>query len=603
MLFHAAAGDAATKKNEILEPYLDRIVGPNASPRGAMLNMELFPYFTSRQMLNYCKELGYFARLVPKGNHTFIHIQTQDARVNEKRVAKMTTFMDEVMSVKVPMQMKSGLASSLDKFDQFMDRAGSRILETTNTSALYSQRAFGGDQLMRPVASVEAPPFPPQMLASRQGLPMSKLKDQVLELIRTNQTTVVSGATGSGKSTQLPQYILDELDPGTVNRIMVVQPRRISATSLARRVSDERGCTLGSHVGYQVRNDKKLSPATQILFVTTGILLRRFAGDPTLRGFSHVVMDEVHERSLEGDFCLAILKRVMRLRKDLKLVAMSATFKSSLFAEYLTLDPTRPAQSFNVPGISHPVKIIPLEEILRDTRIQIMPNDLNQPPRLNTSRPMQSAANKMLLKMSSDEVDQVKRTAKKRYADFPPNVMQSMATLHPVFSAKLSPGSRLGLAIWEINIITQVLLRIHAAIRTNRSPNGAVLVFLPGWDDISTVKSAIESMPTLSRACTVLPLHSSISPEEQRLVFEKVPDGQIKVVLATNVAETGITISKYTPSLANRQATLSTLSTLARSRRATSIPTPASNRSPSNGSPKPTPSSVPGAQVRRIPTL
>ncbi|KAJ9070858.1 hypothetical protein DSO57_1003321 [Entomophthora muscae] len=541
--YHVATKDGDTKADNLLEPYLEKIIGPNANPKGVKLNMQLFPYFNSKQMVAYCKEMGFIAKVIKERKQTFLQVQSLDGRIEEKKAAKMASYMDELMSVTVPMEVRDGLSRSLDRFDEFMDRVGNKVLEATNTAALYSERASGGVQLMRPVRKIETPPFPPQMVEARQRLPMTKLKDQVLDLIRNNQATVVSGATGSGKSTQLPQYMLDDLGPDQVSRIIVVQPRRISATSLARRVCDERGCTLGQQVGYQVRNDKKLSPATQILFVTTGILLRRFAGDPTLSGFSHVVMDEVHERSLESDFCLAILKRVMAVRKDLKLVAMSATFKSSLFTEYLTLDAARPAQSYDVPGISYPVKVIPLEEILQDAQVHLVPNDLNQPPRPNSVRSTQSAANKMLMKMSSDELDVVKQEVAQRYDSFSQNVKHSMAILHPVFSAKLSPGSRLGLAIWEVNIIIQILQRIHSAIRSNRSPKGAVLVFLPGWNDISAIKFAIDKSPVLSRYCTVLPLHSAVSPEEQRLVFEEVPENRIKVVLATNVAETGITIN------------------------------------------------------------
>ncbi|KAI0244520.1 hypothetical protein L0F63_000444 [Massospora cicadina] len=541
-IHRSLAYEAAQREDPTLDPtpsqenpllaYLGQIF-TSTDPQGVKINLANFPNYSHQQMLRFCEEIGMKGRVLRRKQVTYLTIKPNPVTQTESfeedsRPDKMTKALEQLMPVEISSDMKPKLVHSLNKFDRFMKSTGNKIREAQTQAAHNFNQARYGDQLSRPVARLINAAPPPEMLAARQRLPVAQLKDEVLQLIRDHQAIVISGATGSGKSTQLPQYMLDELGPEQVTRILVVQPRRISATSLARRVSDERGQTLGQQVGYQVRTDKRVSPSTQILFVTTGILLRRFAIDPTLQGFSHIIMDEVHERTLEGDFCLAILKRVMKVRKDLKLVAMSATFKSALFSSYLTLDPALPAKSYDIPGVTYPVEVIPLEAILRETQLRISPEDLNQPPK-GTS----------CLTKTRELCEQVAL----KYNGFPLNVKSSMVVLDFVFSDKLPPGARLGLAIWEIKVILQVLTHIHRSIKQRKTPPGAVLVFLPGWDDITTVKYAIEQAGALASSCTVLPLHSAISPEEQRRVFDAVPADQTKVVLATNVAETGITIS------------------------------------------------------------
>ena len=131
----------------------------------------------------------------------------------------------------------------------------------------------------------------------------------------SNQALVVSGETGCGKTTQVPQFLLDDMiesERGASCSIICTQPRRISAVSVAERVADERGEKIGQSVGYQIRLESKKSASTRLLFCTTGILLRRLQGDPELRGVSHVVVDEAHERDLNIDLTLMVLRDVVR---------------------------------------------------------------------------------------------------------------------------------------------------------------------------------------------------------------------------------------------------------------------------------------------------
>ena len=176
-----------------------------------------------------------------------------------------------------------------------------------------------------------------RMAAARAKLPAATKRSDVLTALANNAVLVVSGETGCGKTTQVPQFILDdaiENGRGAAVNIICTQPRRISAMGVATRVAAERCEPLGQTVGYQIRLESKRSHMTRLLFCTTGVLLRRLHGDGELKGVSHVIIDEVHERSLQSDFLLIILKEVLRVRPSLRIVLMSATINANLFSSY-----------------------------------------------------------------------------------------------------------------------------------------------------------------------------------------------------------------------------------------------------------------------------
>ena len=148
-------------------------------------------------------------------------------------------------------------------------------------------------------------------------LPVAQLKEQLLYTIETYPITIVVGETGSGKTTQIPRYLFDSGWCNDGKQIAVTQPRRIAATSVAARVAEELGTPLGQRVGYSIRFEDVTSAATQVKFVTDGLLLREMLVDPLLKRYSVIMIDEAHERSLSSDILLSVLKKVMRKREDL----------------------------------------------------------------------------------------------------------------------------------------------------------------------------------------------------------------------------------------------------------------------------------------------
>ncbi|XP_023531681.1 DExH-box ATP-dependent RNA helicase DExH5, mitochondrial-like isoform X2 [Cucurbita pepo subsp. pepo] len=210
-----------------------------------------------------------------------------------------------------------------------------------------------------------------EMLEFRKKLPAYKEKDALLTTISQNQVIIISGETGCGKTTQVPQFILEsEIESlrGAVCSIICTQPRRISAMSVSERVASERGEKLGESVGYKVRLEGMKGRDTHLLFCTTGILLRRLLVDRNLKGVTHVIVDEIHERGMNEDFLLIVLKDLLPRRPELRLILMSATLDAELFSSYFG-----GAQIIYIPGFTHPVKTHFLEDILEMTGYRLTP--------------------------------------------------------------------------------------------------------------------------------------------------------------------------------------------------------------------------------------
>ncbi|KAK3023562.1 hypothetical protein RJ639_044212, partial [Escallonia herrerae] len=370
-----------------------------------------------------------------------------------------------------------------------------------------------------------------KMQEFRKSLPAYKERDALLNIISQNQVVVVSGETGCGKTTQLPQYILEseiEAARGSVCSIICTQPRRISAMSVAERVAAERGENLGDSVGYKVRLEGMRGRDTRLLFCTTGILLRRLLVDRMLKGVTHVIVDEIHERGMNEDFLLIVLKDLLPRRPELRLILMSATLNSELFSSYFGGAPM-----IHIPGFTYPVRSHFLENILETTGY-----------RLTAYNQIDNYGQEKMWKMQ-------KQTLRKRKSQIASavelilNLNLEQDALEAVDFREYSPRTRESLSCWNpdsmgFNLIEHVLCHICR----NERP-GAVLLFMTGWDDINSLKDQLQSHPILGDPSKVLLLacHGSMASSEQKLIFDKPEDGVRKIVLATNMAETSITIN------------------------------------------------------------
>ena len=189
------------------------------------------------------------------------------------------------------------------------------------------------ERLTQAQADLDASAEHEAMRAVRRALPAHASRGELLGALATSQTLVICGETGCGKSTQVPQFILEEAvaaGRGAACTVLIAQPRRVAAISLAERVAAERGERVGGSVGYSIRHDGVHSATTtRLLFCTSGVILRRLQEDPTLDGVSHIIVDEAHERTADGDFLLMVLRRLLRKRADLRAVLMSATLDAA----------------------------------------------------------------------------------------------------------------------------------------------------------------------------------------------------------------------------------------------------------------------------------
>ncbi|KAJ3289164.1 hypothetical protein HK104_007684 [Borealophlyctis nickersoniae] len=200
------------------------------------------------------------------------------------------------------------------------------------------------------------------ILEKRRGLPVHKQREDFLKLYQQNQTLIFVGETGSGKTTQIPQFILYDEQPQLKGKMIAcTQPRRVAAMSVAKRVAEELDVALGSEVGYSIRFEDATSNKTLLKYMTDGMLLREAMNDPLLERYSAIMLDEAHERTLSTDILMGLLKEVCRKRRDLKVIVMSATLDAGKFQKYFDDAPL-----LVVPGRAFPVEIYYTPEPERD---------------------------------------------------------------------------------------------------------------------------------------------------------------------------------------------------------------------------------------------
>ena len=312
----------------------------------------------------------------------------------------------------------------------------------------------------KPAAPAVRNPLPP--ISFPEELPVSGRRKEIADALRAHQVVIVSGETGSGKTTQLPKICL-ELGRGEKGLIGHTQPRRIAASSTAKRIAQELGTPLGEHVGFKVRFTDTLSKGASIKLMTDGILLAETQTDPLLRQYDTIIIDEAHERSLNIDFLLGYLKQLLPKRPDLKVIITSATIDADRFARHFGTD-DKPAPVIEVSGRLYPVEV--------------------------RYRPVEPA-----------EKTDGKPSAHKEQRDLMDAVVDAVDEL-----ARLGPGD--------------------------------VLVFLPGEREIRDAAEALRKHhpPHVE----ILPLFARLSVQEQERVFK--PSNARRIVLATNVAETSLTV-------------------------------------------------------------
>ena len=190
------------------------------------------------------------------------------------------------------------------------------------------------------------------MLESRKQLPIYAYREVLLEAVRDHQVIIMVGETGSGKTTQVPQY-LHEVGYSEMGKIGCTQPRRVAAMSVAARVAHEMNVKLGNEVGYSIRFEDCTSEKTKIKYMTDGMLLREFLTEPDLKSYSCLIIDEAHERTLSTDILFGLIKDISRYREDLKIIIASATLDAEKFSEYFDNAPI-----VKIPGRMFPVDIL-----------------------------------------------------------------------------------------------------------------------------------------------------------------------------------------------------------------------------------------------------
>ncbi|KIM31725.1 hypothetical protein M408DRAFT_317990 [Serendipita vermifera MAFF 305830] len=366
------------------------------------------------------------------------------------------------------------------------------------------------DQILKEFENLRSQKAYKAMEEQRSRLPAWASQREIVQMIQDNQVIIVVGETGCGKTTQLPQFVLDAevlSGRGATASIIVTQPRRVSVLGVSARVDDER--IKDGSVGYAIRGESRVKPTTKLLFCTTGVLLRRLASGDELSEVSHIIVDEVHERSVDSDFLLIELREMMKANKRLKVILMSATINQKTFSDYFGGAPV-----IEIPGRTFPVEtskytshrsgVANLELVYLEEIIPTL--DYRPPPVRGGERftAEQSQSFRGYFEKNGISADVISKLELLRKAD------------------------RI-----DYQLVAAVVKHI-----VDTSERGAILIFMPG---VQEIRQCIEALHAIAIGkTTVLPLHANLSNDEQKRVFSSTPGR--KIVVSTNVAETSITI-------------------------------------------------------------
>jgi ATP-dependent RNA helicase YTHDC2 len=491
----------------------------------------------------------------------------------------------------------------------------------------------------------------PCCFTSRQELSIFNHRSNILNLIKNNQIIIIESSTGSGKSTQIPQYILENsAENGQPCRIIVAEPRRICAISLARRVSFERGETLGSTVGYQIRLESRVAPTSNLIYVTSGIILRMLMNgkpDKFFNSITTLVIDEVHERDKFTDFLLLCVREFIHQFPNVRVIIMSATVDSSLFANFFGGCPV-----LKIEGQSYPIREKFLEDILKDInfsneKVRELEENVKRDPgflyktaedssgtksqdveilesvkelldKISLSKECEHEFSKLAYYLKVENVDPDVRhetsgktglmfaveyglipqvttmlnlkanpkltvningqelntfniaIANKNEKLFgvlmkhmelldgptksgPTEVVETSTydrkILDIYYDTLIEPGVNRGQFLEDVvdlNLIVRIISRLHYS----KNSENAILVFLPGHDEIVQLANLLVN--ALDHKIHIFILHSQMMTNDQQTVFDEMPPGIRKIIIATNIAESSITVNdvvSYSPIL------------------------------------------------------
>uniref|UniRef100_A0A182PJ91 RNA helicase n=1 Tax=Anopheles epiroticus TaxID=199890 RepID=A0A182PJ91_9DIPT len=489
-------------------------------------------------------------------------------------------------------------------------------------------RPFRLDSINNTLSSSTIPPLPTSsadIIAIRKSLPVAQFHEMILKCVQHNQVIIITGNTGSGKTTQVPQFILENAShKNRPCRIICTQPRRISAVTVSERVCFERNEQLGDTVGYQIRLETRVKPTTNAIFCTNGVLLRCLMGKNCsifLNNVTHIIIDEVHERDQYSDFLLIALKDILTKNAHLKIILMSATIESATFSKYFNNCPI-----IEIPGRLFPIDTFFLEDILfkieisnqnvRDIRKNIIKNmqaqdrqscksitvnmddetillmnDIlevcwieNNPDDFrnfftlveeeNISMDFQHTETKMTALMIAAAKDYTEIVQKLLDMGADPNIREKhnynaldwacfvhgRSTCLNMLKQSINKSGSPVPCVMPLtpSSAKQILDAYHTSVGDDRidhnlikdiiqhicrkEPEGGILVFLPGYEDIQEQYGLLNSKVSNTHCVRVFMLHSKMQTADQHSVFKPVPSGVRKIILSTNIAETSITM-------------------------------------------------------------
>ncbi|KAI1728932.1 helicase associated domain (HA2) domain-containing protein [Ditylenchus destructor] len=563
-----------------------------------------------------------------------------------------STHMNDTQSVELLPEQDELIRNFITKFpvESYQVEEHLAIPDTRRTQKRngYGNSAFSSQRIVPP-----DPDMSQSMENFRVSLPTYRFREQVKRSVRTNKVTLITGGTGCGKTTQVPQFLLeDACSSNTPIRIICTQPRRLPAIAVSKRVAQERGERLGSTVGYHIRLEQKTSSETALTYCTSGVLLRMLSLDELALDITHIILDEIHEREMNTDYLLIALKQALKKRNDLKVILMSATMEGNLATFMRYFDNVKVAR-IDIPSRLYHVEKFDLAEVLALTGY--MPRSIygglftdcftshsntwnkddkqdnyDKFPPVGEFRSEEQIANvssvdnfqhtqsnnhhhnhyhqnhhdlttvktapDLVSFFESDNRNGSNHSTKnefgpsvgfsnrsgrrspspdtfgessfenvfgfdkrrenaindaKKHLDkvlptrpkiFQPNYANSLRQSRLKHDALIATYLNVGGQQWTETVDTDLALELIRYLMD--SPvEGSILVFLPGYEDIATIRNQMNDYTANARTKPVVfTLHSQVNSHDQQKVFESIPRGSRKVILSTNIAEASLTI-------------------------------------------------------------